>query len=250
MARGFADQTILVTGGSRGIGRAIVLRLVGGGARVIVNYLRDQAAAEDTCACARAQGGTAEAIAADVGSPRGVRALFQRIREHHDGVDVIVHNAAMGRFQPLLDARPAEWDLALRTNAHALLLLAREALDLWRPGGRLVALSSLGSHRYVPFYGAIGAGKAALESLVRSLAVELAPRGVRVNAVSGGMIDGGALRAFPDFEALRDAVVQRTPAGRLGTCEELADVVAYLCSPQSSWIHGQVVVADGGFSLT
>ena len=111
--------------------------------------------------------------------------MCEQIRAWGWRLDVLVHNAAMGRFQPLLEARPAEWDIALRTNAHALLLLTREALDLFARGARIVAVSSLGSHRYVPFYGAIGPSKAALESVVRTLAVELAPRGIRVNAASG-----------------------------------------------------------------
>jgi enoyl-[acyl-carrier protein] reductase III len=140
--------------------------------------------------------------------------------------------------------------MAFRTNAQALLLLAREALGwLAEPGGRIVALSSLGSHRYVPFYGAVGISKAALENVVRYLAVELAPRGIAVNAVSGGMIEGETLRAFPQYEAIRDAVLQRTPANRLGTAEDLADVVLFLLGNRARWIYGQTLIADGGFSL-
>ena len=245
-----AGKTVLVTGGSRGIGRAIVLRLIEAGASVVVNYLRNEVAARETCEQAHARGGSAEAIPADVGDPNGVRELFARIRVRWPRLDCLVHGAAMGRLQPLLAVRPAEWNVALRTNAQALLLLAREALGLLaEPGGRIVALSSLGSHRYVPFYGAIGVSKAAMESVVRYLAVELAPRGVHVNAVSGGMIDGDTLRRFPQHEVLREAVEQRTPFNRLGTAEELADVVVFLCSDRSNLIQGQTLVADGGFSL-
>jgi enoyl-[acyl-carrier protein] reductase III len=162
----------------------------------------------------------------------------------------MVHSAAMGRFQPFLEVRPIDWDLAFRVNAHALLLLAREALGLLRePGGSIVALSSLGSQRYVPFYGAIGASKAALESVVRSLAVELSPRGQRVNAVSAGFVDGTTLRSFPQFEVLRDGAIQRTPGNRLGTEDEIAAVVAFLCSEASTWINGQTLIVDGGLSL-
>jgi enoyl-[acyl-carrier protein] reductase III len=250
MTRQLADQTVLVTGGGRGIGRAIVLRLAEAGARVIVNYCRSETEAHETCAHVRALGGVAKAVAADVGNPRSVRSMCEQIRVWGWRLDAVVHNAAVGRFQPLLEARPADWDIALRTNAHALLLVTREVLDLLEPGARVVAVSSLGSHRYVPFYGAIGPSKAALESVVRTLAVELAPRGIRVNAASGGLIDGPTLRCFPAHELVREAALQRTPAGRLGTCEELADVVLFLCSEQSRWMYGQVVIADGGFGLS
>ncbi|HUE30420.1 MAG TPA: SDR family oxidoreductase [Verrucomicrobiae bacterium] len=245
-----SGKTVLVTGGSRGIGRAIALALADQGAEVIINYLRHEEAAQETCALVRARGGAAEAVAADVGDPRDVRRLFDWIRARRSRLDILVHNAAIGRFKPLLRVRPAQWEMAFRTNAHALLLLAREALGLLaEPGGRIVALSSLGSHRYVPFYGAVGVSKAALENVVRYLAVELAPRGIAVNAVSGGMIDSETLRAFPQYEMIRDAVVQRTPANRLGTPEELADVVLFLCSERARWICGQTIIADGGFSL-
>jgi len=245
-----AGKTVLVTGGSRGIGRAITLRLAEAGAAIIVNYLRNERAALETCAEVRDRGGVADAIAADVGDPDDVKWMFEIIRARCSRLDVIIHNAAIGRFKPLLRVRPAQWDMAFRTNAHALLLLAREALGiLAEPGGHIVALSSLGSHRYVPFYGAVGVSKAALENVVRYLAVELAPRGIRVNAVSGGMVDSDTMRAFPQYEVIRDAILQRTPANRLGRPEDLAEVVLFLASERSSWIYGQTLIADGGFSL-
>jgi enoyl-[acyl-carrier protein] reductase III len=243
-------KTILVTGGSRGIGRAIALHLAKAGADIIVNYVRDERAADETCRQIHDLGVSAEAVAADVGDERDVQAMFARIRERHPRLDTIVHNAAIGRFKPFLRVRPSQWDMAFRTNAHSLLLLARAALGLLpEPGGRIVAISSLGSHRYVPFYGAVGISKAALENMVRYLAVELAPRGIRVNAVSGGMIESETLRAFPHYEALRDAIVQRTPANRLGTPQDIAGVVYFLCTDRADWIFGQTLIADGGFSL-
>ncbi len=244
-------KTFLVTGGSRGIGRAVTLRLARAGADVVVAYRQNTAAARAVCDAAAAAGaGRVEALVADVGKHADVAALCTRLRDGGRRLDGIVHSAAMGRFQPLLDVRPIDWDLAFRVNAHALLLLVREALGLLREGGAaVVALSSLGSERYVPFYGAIGASKAALESIVRSLAVELAPRGHRVNAVSAGFVDGETLRSFPQFEVLRDAAIQRTPANRLGTEDEVAAVVTFLCDEASRWINGQTLVVDGGLSL-
>ncbi len=246
-----AGKTFLVTGGSRGIGRAVTRRLTSAGAAVVVAYRQNAAAARALCDAVAADGtGRVEAVAADVGKHGDVVALVERIRGAGHGLDGIVHSAAMGRFQPLLEVRPIDWELAFRVNAHALLLLVRESLGILRePGASIVALSSLGSHRYVPFYGAIGASKAALESLVRSLAVELAPRGQRVNAVSAGFVDGETMRSFPQFEVLRDAAVQRTPANRLGTEAEVASVVAFLCGEESRWINGQTLIVDGGMSL-
>lgn len=244
-------KRVLVTGGGRGIGRAISLRMAAAGAHVLVNYVRNAAAAEQTCAEIVAAGGRADAFAADVGDPRGVRRLFDAIRARDWQVDALVHNAAIGRFKPLLRVRPAQWDLAFRTNAQSLLLLVREGLPTFtQPGAAVVALSSLGSHRYVPHYGAIGASKAALESVVRTLAYELAPRGVRVNAVSGGLVESAWLRGLPDHDKLCDEVCRRTPLARLGTGEDLADVVLFLVSPLARWVCGQTVVADGGFSLS
>lgn len=215
-----------------------------------MNFRRDVESARATCAAAVECGGSAEAVQADVGKPGDVKVLFERIRERRGSLDGIVHSAALGRFQPILEVRPIEWDAAFRVNAHALLFLVREALGLLRePGGSVVALSSLGSHRYVPFYGAIGASKAALESLVRSLAIELGSRGVRVNAVSAGLVEGETLDLFPQSQVLRDAVAQRTPANRLGRPEEIADVVVFLCSDGAGWINGQTLIVDGGSSL-
>jgi enoyl-[acyl-carrier protein] reductase III len=199
----------------------------------------------------RELGGSEDALAAEVGDPRDVRSLIDWVRAHGSELDAVVHSAALGRFQPFLDVRPAEWDIAFRTNARALLLLAREATALLRAaGGAIVALSSVGSQRYAPFYGAIGPSKAALEAVVRYLAVELAPRGVRVNAVCGGMIEGETLKRLPQQEVLEQAVLQRTPASRLGKPEEIAEAVMFLLSARASWIYGQTLVVDGGFSLT
>jgi enoyl-[acyl-carrier protein] reductase III len=137
----------------------------------------------------------------------------------------------------------------MSVNARALLLCAQQAAAVLRPGGAIVSISSLGSGRVVPAYGAIGASKAALESLTRSLAVEMAPAGVRVNAVSGGVVDTASIRHHPGWEELGARAKAQTPSGRLGTPEEIASVVLFLCSPAASWIAGQTIVVDGGMSL-
>lgn len=246
----FAGRTVLVTGGGRGIGRAITWRFAEEGADVIINYIRNEPEARLTAQGVEQRGGRGHLVAADVGNPDAVRAMFKELAAEGKTIDAIIHNAAIGRFKPLLRVRPSQWDMSFRTNAQALLLLAREGLNsLVQPGGCIVALSSLGSQRYVPFYGAVGITKAAVENLVRYLAVELAPRGIRVNAVSGGMIESATLTAFPQYETMCQSILDRTPAQRLGTPGDLADVVLFLCSAESRWIYGQTLIADGGFSL-
>ncbi|MGH7197777.1 MAG: SDR family oxidoreductase, partial [Candidatus Omnitrophota bacterium] len=144
-----------------------------------------------------------------------------------------------------------DWDISLDVNAKALLLLAQSALPLMKQaGGKIVAISSLGAHHFTPNYGAIGISKAALENLVRYLAVELAPLKIHVNAVSGGLVDTDSLKMFPNLDAMKKEFLQRTPGGRLGKPEDLADVVSFLLSPQSDWIYGQTLTADGGYSLS
>jgi enoyl-[acyl-carrier protein] reductase III len=241
----FSGRTALVTGGSRGIGRAISLAFARCRARVLVNFREDRTSAEETVAAIEREGGESAALQANLAHPDDVRALFASVRE----LDFLVHNAALGSFKPVLDLRANQWDLSMSVNARALLLCAQQAAAVLRPGGAIVSISSLGSGRVVPAYGAIGASKAALESLTRSLAVEMAPAGVRVNAVSGGVVDTASIRHHPGWEELGARAKAQTPSGRLGTPEEIASVVLFLCSPAASWIAGQTIVVDGGMSL-
>jgi enoyl-[acyl-carrier protein] reductase III len=240
----FSGRTALVTGGSRGIGRAISRAFARCGARVVVNFREDRESAEATVAAIEAEGGSAAAVQANLLHPEEVRALFASVPD----LDFVVHNAALGSFKPALELRANQWDLSLGINARALFLCAQQAAPILRDGGAIVAISSLGSARVVPAYGAIGASKAALESIARSLAVEMAPR-VRVNVVSGGVVDTPSIRRHPGWEELSARAVAQTPAGRLGSPEELAEVVLFLCSPAASWIVGQTIVVDGGMSL-
>jgi enoyl-[acyl-carrier protein] reductase III len=244
----FSGKTALVTGGSRGVGAAVSIELARCGAHVIVNYREDDASAEATVRRIESEGGAASAERANLVHPDAVRELFDRLS---GGLDFLVHSAALGSFKPMLEVRPNQWDLSLSVNARALLLCAQSARRLMEGrGGAIVGVSSLGSTRVVPEYGAIGASKAAMESVVRSLAVELAPHGIRVNAVAAGVIDGSTIRRHPRARDLLDRARAHAPAGRLGTAEELAAVVLFLCSPLSAGIAGQILVVDGGASLT
>jgi enoyl-[acyl-carrier protein] reductase III len=236
-------MNIFVTGGSRGIGRAIALRFARDGAkRVAIGYLRNDTAAEETAEELRALGAEVTLVRGNVTSQRvldEVAALGP--------LDVLVHNAATGVIRPALETEDKHWDWTLNANARALLQLARVAAPSMPDGSSIVALSSLGAQRVLDNYVLVGTSKAALESLVRYLGVELAPR-VRVNAVSGGVVETGALEHFPNREEMLRAGAAN-PVGRLVTPDDIAGTVAFLCSKDADMIRGQTIIVDGGFSL-
>ena len=244
------QKVALVTGGSRGLGRCIVVRLADAGYDVVINYLRNDEAAEEVRGLVESRGRKAHLIRTNVGDPKAIRTMFAEVEERFGRLDVLVHNAALGAFIPVMDLKGYHWKITMDTNSRALLVCSQAAVRLMgEDGGTIIAISSLGSHRVTPSYGAIGISKAALESLIKYLAVELAPRNIRVNGVSGGPIDTDALRNHPMAETMKEEIIQRTPAGRIGTVDDLAEVVLFLCSPASKWIVGQTIIADGGLDL-
>lgn len=246
----FQNKVALITGASRGIGRAIAELFAREGASIVLNYLRNEEAARETEKALAALGSKVLTVPANVGNPKEAEGLVEAAGKKFGRIDILIHNAALGAFKPVSELRVNQWELSLDVNAKALLVLAQTALPwMEKEGGSVIALSSLGSKRYIPNYGAIGISKAALEALVRYLAVELAPKKIRVNAVSGGLVDTDALRAFPQSEDFKKEVLKRTPAARIGRPEDLAKVVVFLASPEAEWIYGQTVVADGGLSL-
>lgn len=240
----------LVTGGGRGIGRAIVLALAGQGADVIVNYLRNADAAEQTAADARALGVRSESLRGHVGEPAKIKAMFETVRERFGALDILINNAASGVIRPALELEPRHWDWTLNINVRGAWLCAQQAAPLMAArDGRIVNISSLGSGRVLKEYVAVGVSKAALESLTRYLAVELAPLGIAVNAVAGGLVETDALQHFEHREEMLAEARTRTPAGRMVEPGDIASVVAFLCSPAAAMIRGQVIVVDGGYSL-
>jgi enoyl-[acyl-carrier protein] reductase III len=245
-----AGKKALVTGGSRGIGAAIAVRLAEAGADVAINYPRNKKPAEETAAAVRARGREALLVKANVADPDAHQAVFDAIREAWGSLDVLVSNAASGVIKPAMELTPKHWHWTMDINAAALLPLVQHAVTLMGDrGGHVVAVSSLGAVRAIPNYAAVGASKAALECLVRHLAVELAPRQVRVNAVSAGVVDTDALKYFPNREQMLTEGARRTPVGRLVEPSDVADAVLYLVSPLSKMVVGQTMVVDGGYSV-
>jgi enoyl-[acyl-carrier protein] reductase III len=235
---------VLVTGGTRGIGLAIALRLARDGAgRAVLGYMRNDAAAEQAAGQVRGAGAQPVLVRGDVAREATVDELAS-----HGPYRVVVHNAATGVIRPALETTDKHWDWTMNANARSLLALARATAPAMESGSSIVAISSLGSHRVLENYVLVGTSKAALESVVRYLGAELAPRGIRVNAVSAGVVNTSALEHFPNREEMLRSV-ERTPAGRLVEPDDVAASVSFLASDGAKMYCGQTLVVDGGFSL-
>jgi enoyl-[acyl-carrier protein] reductase III len=241
----FDGASVFVTGGSRGIGKAIALRFAElGAARVAIGYLRNDSAAEAAAEELRTAGTEPALVRGNVSSDR-VAAEVAALGP----LNALVHNAATGVIRPGLEVDKRHWDWTLDANAHALLALTRAAAPQMPRGSSIVGISSLGAQRVLENYILVGTSKAALESIVRYLAVELAPRGIRANAVSAGVVDTAALEHFPNRDEMLRMARERTPAGRMVEPRDVADAVVWLCSPDAEMVRGQTLVVDGGFSL-
>ncbi|MDG4474852.1 enoyl-[acyl-carrier-protein] reductase FabL [Thiovibrio frasassiensis] len=239
----------LVTGSSRGIGKAIAVRLAENGVDLVVNYVRHRQDAEATARLIEEKGARCLVVKANVANDEDLQGMFALIKSEFGHLDFLISNAASGVLKPALELSSRHWNWAMEINARALLSLTQQAVPLMSKGARIMAVSSMGAVRAVENYTAVGASKAALESLVRHLAVELGPMGINVNTISAGAVDTEALKKFPNREQILDGALLRTPMGRLTTPEDVADVALFLCSELAAMIQGQTIVVDGGYSI-
>lgn len=248
----FENKIALITGSSRGIGKALALTLARDGAKVVVNYNRNADLAAATVAEIEALGSSAVAVQADIESLEGVERLFEALEKEFGRLDLFVSNAAASSFKKILELNAHNLDRSFDMNVRAFVLGAQRAVKLMREGGRIVVLSSYGSGRAFPTYANLGSNKAAVEAWARYMAVEFAPYGINVNAVNGGLIDTESCAYF--YERVRgmppiESVLARIPKGRMGTPQEVADTIAFLLAPESEYITGQTICVDGGISV-
>lgn len=249
----FENKIALITGSGRGIGRAIACHLAARGAHIVVNYFRNRGPAEQTAEEVRALGRDALLVKANVGQIEQIEAMFDQIEAHFGALDIFISNAASGYNRPITEQRPKGWDWTMNINARAFLFAAQKAVPLMqaRGGGYIVSLTSPGSQHVLPDYAVVGASKAAIEALTRYMAVEFSPQNIVVNAVSPSVVATDALQYFEVTrgENITEKLAQDNPAGRLVTVEDVAHLVAFLCTPAASMIRGQVITIDGGHSL-
>jgi enoyl-[acyl-carrier protein] reductase III len=245
----FKGKVALVTGGSRGIGKAIALELASRGADIAFNYFRNHDSAVEAQREIEDLGVRCLKMKAHLGEKARIEEMFSLVKDEYGRLDFLINNAASGVQRTAAELDEKHWDWTIGINAKAPWLCAIEASKLMDGGGAVVNLTSEGSRRVLPNYFSVGTSKAALEAVTRYLAVELAPAGIRVNAVSGGYVETGALDHFPNREEMLEAGRQ-IPAGRMVSSEDIAKVVAFLCGDEAEMIRGQVIVVDGGATLT
>lgn len=251
MNHSFTNKIALVTGSSRGIGKAIALRLARQGADIVVNYFRKREAAEETAREINALGRRTLVVKADVGDPADIDRMFEEVDKTFGALDFLINNAASGYIRPVMEQKVKGWDWTMNINARSALFTTQKAVPLMRRrgGGAVVNITSIGSERTLPDYVVIGASKGALEAVTRYCAVELSPDNIVVNAISPGIIATDAIDHFQRADLMLEIGTQRTPAGRLVTPEDVAGLTAFLCSPDANMIRGQVIFIDGGYMV-
>jgi enoyl-[acyl-carrier protein] reductase III len=240
------EKIALITGASRGIGRAIALKLVSEGATVVLNYRRSKTECEQLLKEIDDLGGNAIAIRADVGNEDKTDAMFHLINDEFGRLDILIANASFGIPGRILEANNKYWDVTFNATARSIFHCSIRASELMANGGNIVAVTSYGGQRVLDGYGVVGPAKAAVEGLTRSLSVELAPKNIIVNGVMPGITDTKSFRAIQNADRIIESVQKKTPTGRLVTPTDVSNVVSFLCSSDASMIVGQFIIVDGG----
>jgi NAD(P)-dependent dehydrogenase (short-subunit alcohol dehydrogenase family) len=240
---------VLVTGGTRGIGRAISLRFARAGARVIANYLRNQKAAEELTSAAQEEGLPIDLCRADLTTTNGLEQVQKAVCDAGEPLSALVHCAATGVHRPLEELTTRHFDWTLTLNARVFFELVKVFVNRMAPRSSVVAVSSMGASRALPYYSLVGASKGALEALARHFAVELASRGIRVNILTPGTVSTDVWNVLPNGGDRLAAAVRHSPTGRLVTCEEVAAAAQFLCSEAAAGIIGHTLVVDEGAAI-
>jgi enoyl-[acyl-carrier protein] reductase III len=243
-------KTLLITGGTRGIGKAISMHFAKNTYKnIILNYLQNDKEAEITKKSIESFNAKCHLIKANLVSLNDIDEMFNQIHSTTKHINVFVHCAALNTFKPLSDIKPNQWDLTMNINSRGFLYCVQKCIPVMPTNSSIIAISSLGSQKVFPNYGALGPAKAAMECTIKYLAAELATKGIRVNGITAGMVDTDSIRHFPDYENLVQRIKQYSPAQRLGTPDDIAEVVGFLASPAAGYIYGQNIIVDGGQSL-
>lgn len=246
----YAGKKVFITGGTRGIGLAIASKMAAAGADIAINYLRNKKGAEDAASRLKSISGKEPLILkGNVAKDEDIAEMFGTLKEKWGALNFLISNAASGVLKPSSELTHHHWTWTLDINAYALLALSRMAVPMMKGNGRIVAVSSLGATHAFNNYAAVGASKAALESLVRHLCVEYAEHGINVNAVSASVVDTEALSHFPNRDIMIKDSLYWTPAKRLVEPDDVADGVMIMCSDLTRMVHGQTFIIDGGLSI-
>ena len=245
----FVGKTTLVTGASRGIGKAIALEFARRGSNIAFNYLRNHKAAADSKKEIEALGVKCVAVRAHLGDTDKIDEMFKNISTEFKTLNILINNAASGVQKRANELQPKHWDWAMNINARAPWICSIKASELMHEGGNIINITSEGSRTVLPYYLSVGTSKAALESLTKYLAVELAEKNINVNAISGGYIETGAFDSFPNKESMSEATT-KTLSGRNMTAQDIANVAVFLCTDKADMIRGQILVVDGGVTLS
>lgn len=246
----FAGKVACVTGSSRGIGHRLAVRFAEEGADIVVNYVRNGEAARKTAAEIEAAGRRALVVRANMADETKIKEMFNQIKTVFGRVDIFIHGAASGRNRSTMELDTKGWDWTLSVNTRAFLVAVQQAVRLMpEEGGSVIALSSFGADYVFPYYASVGASKAALESLVRYFAVELAERKINVNAIAAGAVYTDALKHFPEMEQTIKHLKAKMPSGRMVNADDVANLALFLCSKEAEMIRGQTIRVDGGVTL-